>query len=66
VIKSTSTLRGERLKEKEVRATKRVGKWSFEEENQGRRPKSRFSFRAARNMTGNVRKKTRSWRGIGR
>ena len=29
MIKSTSTLRGEKLKDKEVRATKRVGKWSL-------------------------------------
>ena len=54
--KSTSILRGEKLKDKEVRATKRVGKWSLEEENQGRRSKSRFSFQAARKMLGNARK----------
>ena len=59
MIKSTSTLKGEKLKEKEIKATKRVRKWSFEKESQGKRPKFRFSFRAARKMSGNVRKNER-------
>ena len=36
MIKSTSTLRGEKLKDKEVRVTWGEGKWSVEKESQRR------------------------------
>ena len=66
MIKSTSTLRGEKLKDKEVRATKRVGKWSLGRGKAKERGLNPFFFPGSPKDVGQREKKWRSWRGLGR
>ena len=49
MIKPTSTLKGEKLREKEVRPIMCVGKWSLKGKVKVR-GQTRFSFRAAQKM----------------
>ena len=59
MIKLTSTLRGEKLKDMEERAFRRMGKWTFGRGKAKEKAETRFSFRAARRMPSNARKKMR-------
>ena len=65
MIRPTSTLKGEKLKEKEVRAIMCMGKWGLKGKGQGKRPNP-FFFLGGPKDAGQREKKGDNWRGLER
>ena len=66
VMKPTSILKGENLKEIKVRAIMWVGKWSLKGIGQGKTPNPFFLFRWPGRCRATQEKKGGSWTGLGR